>query len=87
MESQADDTEQIVDKFHGFGDSFDSLREQTNLIKVEAEKIVEVFHNSQSVINNLIAIKEQNEQEVQKSRILRKNCRKARAALVKLQVQ
>lgn len=66
MESQADDTEQIVDKFHGFGDSFDSLREQTNLIKVEAEKIVEVFHNSQSVINNLIAIKEQNEQEVQK---------------------
>jgi len=66
METQSNDTEIIVDKFHGFGDSFDSLREQTNLIKEEAQQIVEIFRNSQAVIQNLISINEQNEQEVQK---------------------
>jgi len=66
METQSNDTEIIVDKFHGFGDSFDELQEQTNLIKEDAHKIIAIFRNSQVVIQNLIAIKEQNEQEVQK---------------------
>ncbi|MDQ0061767.1 methyl-accepting chemotaxis protein [Paenibacillus harenae] len=66
METQSKETEQIVDKFHGFGESFVSLREKTELIKVEAEKIVGIFHQSREVIENLIRVKEQNEQEVQK---------------------
>lgn len=66
MDMQSNDTEQIVDKFHGFGESFASLGEQTALIKEEAEKIVGIFHHSRSVIDNLIRVKEQNEQEVQK---------------------
>jgi methyl-accepting chemotaxis protein len=66
METQSKDTEQIVDKFHGFGESFVSLREKTDLIKGEAEKIVDIFHQSREVIENLIRVKEQNEHEVQK---------------------
>lgn len=66
METQSKDTEQIVDKFHGFGNNFASLGEVTALIKQEAEKIVEIFHNSRTVIDHLVRVKEQNEQEVQK---------------------
>lgn len=66
METQSKDTEQIVDKFHGFGESFVSLREKTELIKGEAEKIVGIFHQSREVIENLLRVKEQNEHEVQK---------------------
>lgn len=66
METQSKDTEQIVDKFQGFGESFVSLGDKTNLIKEEAEKIIGVFHNSRDVINNLVRVKEQNELEVQK---------------------
>jgi methyl-accepting chemotaxis protein len=66
METQSKDTEQIVDKFQGFGESFVSLGDKTNLIKEEAEKIIGVFHTSRAVIDNLVRVKEQNEQEVQK---------------------
>lgn len=66
METQSKDTEQIVDKFQGFGESFVSLGDKTNLIKEEAEKIIGVFHTSRAVIDNLVRVKEQNELEVQK---------------------
>lgn len=66
METQSKDTEQIVDKFQGFGESFVSLGDKTNLIKEEAEKIIGVFHKSRTVIDNLVRVKEQNELEVQK---------------------
>ncbi|WP_243734858.1 methyl-accepting chemotaxis protein [Paenibacillus turpanensis] len=66
METQSRDTEQIVDKFHSFGESFESLRGKTNLIKEEADKIITIFHNSRTVIENLIRVKERNELEVKK---------------------
>lgn len=66
METQARDTEQIVDKFHGFGDKFATLQVKTNMIKGEADKIIDVFHQSRDVIDNLIQVKNKNEIEVQK---------------------
>lgn len=73
MESQSRDTEQIVDKFQGFGDKFASLSHKTELVKEEARKIIDVFHQSHAVIENLIRINNKNEEEVQKiSEITRK---------------
>ncbi|PZD97144.1 methyl-accepting chemotaxis protein [Paenibacillus sambharensis] len=66
IETQSQDTEQIADKFQGFGDQFGSLREKTETIKEQARSIVEVFHQSRPVIDNLSHIKSRNEEEVQK---------------------
>ncbi|CAM3711525.1 methyl-accepting chemotaxis protein [Marinicrinis lubricantis] len=66
METQSKDTDQIVDKFYGFGEQFVTLRERTDKIKEQAESIIEVFHQSHSVIENLIQVKNKNEAEVQK---------------------
>lgn len=66
METQSKDTEQIVDKFHGFGEDFAALKQKADLIEGEANKIVDIFHQSRSVIDHLIQVKEQNETEIQK---------------------
>ncbi|MHA7967623.1 methyl-accepting chemotaxis protein [Paenibacillus sp. CAU 1782] len=66
IESQARDTEVIVDKFAGFGDRFASLAEQTETIRGRAEQIVEVFHSGNKVMDELAAVKDQNEREMEK---------------------
>lgn len=66
IESQARDTEIIVEKFSGFGDRFASLAEQTETIRGRAEQIVEVFHSGNKVMDELSAVKDQNEQEMAK---------------------
>lgn len=66
MESQSHDTEQIVDKFYGFGEKFASMSDKAQAVKERAEEIVEVFYTSNEVVHNLIRINNQNEEEVQK---------------------
>ncbi|MBB3112509.1 methyl-accepting chemotaxis protein [Paenibacillus phyllosphaerae] len=66
MESQAQDTETIVDKFYSFGEKFAGMNGQAQLVKERADGIIEVFHASGEVVQELIRIKEQNESEVQK---------------------
>ncbi|MNU69624.1 Methyl-accepting chemotaxis protein McpC [compost metagenome] len=66
MESQSNDTEHIVDRFNGFGEKFATLGDQAQSVQERAEEIVEVFHTSNQVVENLIHIKDQNEEEVQK---------------------
>lgn len=66
MESQSNDTEHIVDRFNGFGEKFATLGDQAQSVQERAEEIVEVFHTSSQVVENLIHIKDQNEEEVQK---------------------
>lgn len=66
MESQSYDTEQISDKFYGFGQKFELITQQVQAIQDRSEDIVEVFHSSEKVIENLINIKDVHEKEVQK---------------------
>lgn len=66
MESQSNDTEQIVDKFHGFGEKFVAMNDNSQLVRERAEEIVEVFHTSNQVVEDLIQINDKNEQEVHK---------------------
>ncbi|WP_240353314.1 methyl-accepting chemotaxis protein [Cohnella algarum] len=73
MESQAKDTEKIVDKFSGFGVRFGFLSEQANAIKERAEQIVDVFHSGNKVMEELAEAKDRNEQEVLKISEITKN--------------
>ncbi|WP_269865458.1 methyl-accepting chemotaxis protein [Paenibacillus caseinilyticus] len=66
MESQADDTEKIVDKFNGFGEKFASMNIKAQLVSERAEQIVDVFHTSSEVVDSLSQINDKNEEEVQK---------------------
>lgn len=66
MESQANDTELIVDKFVSFGEKFVSMNEKAQSAKDRADDIVEVFHSSNEVVEELSKISEKNETEVQK---------------------
>ncbi|MUT65180.1 methyl-accepting chemotaxis protein [Paenibacillus sp. NEAU-GSW1] len=64
IESQANDTEQIVEKFYSFGEKFTLLNEQSVSIEERAEEIINVFHSSGQVIEQLIVTKNSNEEEV-----------------------
>ncbi|AJY74351.1 chemotaxis protein [Paenibacillus beijingensis] len=64
MEAQAQDTERIVDKFYDFGEKFVSMNDIAQSVKQRAEEIVDVFHSSVDVIENLSRINNTNEEEV-----------------------
>lgn len=66
MESQSYDTEHIVDKFYGFGEKFVAMNDKAQSVKERAEEIVDVFHTSNQVVENLIQINDKNEEEVHK---------------------
>ncbi|MBB3110940.1 methyl-accepting chemotaxis protein [Paenibacillus phyllosphaerae] len=66
MESQAEDTEMIVDKFYSFGEKFAGMSGKAQSVKNRADGIIEVFHTSGEVVKELININEKNENEVQK---------------------
>lgn len=66
IESQAHDTETIVDKFLSFGEKFVSMNEKAQSVKERADEIIEVFHSSNQVVEELSNISEQNDEEVQK---------------------
>ncbi|ASA19454.1 methyl-accepting chemotaxis protein [Paenibacillus donghaensis] len=66
MESQSNDTEHIVDKFYGFGEKFALMNGNAQSVRGRAEEIVDVFHTSNQVVEELIQINERNEQEVHK---------------------
>ncbi|WP_260183023.1 methyl-accepting chemotaxis protein [Paenibacillus baekrokdamisoli] len=66
MESQSNETELIVGKFYGLGEQIATISQTAQSVKNRSEAIVEVFHTSNEVIENLIEINNRNEQEVQK---------------------
>ncbi|WP_134685521.1 methyl-accepting chemotaxis protein [Brevibacillus migulae] len=66
MESQAQDTEHIVNKFYGFGEKFASMSAKALAVRERSEEIINVFHSSKHVVGELIQINEQNEEQVQK---------------------
>ncbi|MFD0698648.1 methyl-accepting chemotaxis protein [Paenibacillus sp. GCM10027628] len=66
MESQSHETEHIVGKFYGLGEKIAAIGSRSQSVKERSEAIIEVFHTNREVIDNLIAINNRNEQEVQK---------------------
>ncbi|MDK8192564.1 methyl-accepting chemotaxis protein [Paenibacillus sp. UMB7766-LJ446] len=64
MESQANDTEAIVDKFMNVGNKIENVNEMSQAVKQRADGITEAFKNNQAVIDALIAVNDQNESEV-----------------------
>ncbi|MEK4330733.1 methyl-accepting chemotaxis protein [Paenibacillus sp. FSL R7-0312] len=66
MESQSEDTDTIVQKFHGFGEKFAAMNLNAQLVRTRAEEIVGVFHTSTQVVEQLIEINVKNEEEVHK---------------------
>lgn len=66
MESQSEDTDNIVHKFYGFGEKFTAMNLNAQLVRKRAEEIVGVFHTSTQVVEELIEINVKNEQEVHK---------------------
>lgn len=66
MESQANDTEMIVDKFFSFGEKIVSMNDKAQSVKERADEIVTVFHDSSKVIGDLAKISESNDAEVRK---------------------
>ena len=66
MEAQSQDTENIVNKFYGFGEKFASMSAMALAVREGAEEIIKVFHGSKHVVGELIHNNEQNEEQVQK---------------------
>lgn len=66
METQSQDTEKIVDKFIELGNKIENVGKQTSTVKNRTDGIIDVFHGSKAVIEQLIKINDQNEDEVQK---------------------
>ncbi|WP_232697810.1 methyl-accepting chemotaxis protein [Brevibacillus daliensis] len=66
MELQAQDTELIANRFQELGKKIENVGEQTEVVRSSAEGIVEVFHGSHEVIEQLSQINDKNEQEVEK---------------------
>lgn len=64
MESQANDTEAIVDKFMNVGNKIENVNEMSQSVKLKADEITDAFKNNHKVIDVLIAVNEQNEAEV-----------------------
>lgn len=66
MESQAQDTEHIVNKFNGLGEKIVYINGTAMSVKERSEQIIEVFHTGNQVVENLIQINDKNEVEVGK---------------------
>ncbi|MEC0108650.1 methyl-accepting chemotaxis protein [Paenibacillus taichungensis] len=64
MESQANDTEAIVDKFMNVGNKIANVNEMSQSVKLKADEITDAFKNNHEVIDALIAVNGQNEAEV-----------------------
>ncbi|MFS0871927.1 methyl-accepting chemotaxis protein [Paenibacillus xylanilyticus] len=64
MESQASDTESIVDKFMNVGSKIASVNEKSQAVKRKADEITDAFENNHEVVDKLIAVNNQNEIEV-----------------------
>ncbi|WP_307216257.1 methyl-accepting chemotaxis protein [Paenibacillus tundrae] len=64
MESQANDTEAIVNKFMNVGDKIASVNEMSQEVKQKADDITDAFKNNHAVIDALIMVNDQNEAEV-----------------------
>lgn len=64
MESQANDTESIVDKFMNVGNKIESVNEMSQSVMLKADEITDAFKNNHEVIDALIAVNGQNEAEV-----------------------
>ncbi|MGW7157979.1 methyl-accepting chemotaxis protein [Paenibacillus sp. LK1] len=64
MESQANDTEAIVDKFMNVGNKIAKVNEMSQSVKLKADEITDAFKNNHEVIDALIAVNGQNEAEV-----------------------
>lgn len=64
MESQASDTESIVDKFMNVGNKIASVSEKSQAVKRKADEISDAFENNHEVVDKLIAVNNQNEIEV-----------------------
>ncbi|WP_167350896.1 methyl-accepting chemotaxis protein [Paenibacillus amylolyticus] len=64
MESQANDTESIVDKFMNVGNKIENVNEMSQSVRLKADEITDAFKNNHEVIDALIAVNGQNEAEV-----------------------
>ncbi|WP_340399128.1 methyl-accepting chemotaxis protein [Paenibacillus sp. FSL H8-0079] len=64
MESQANDTESIVDKFMNVGNKIENVNEMSQSVMLKADEITDAFKNNHEVIDALIAVNGQNEAEV-----------------------
>ncbi len=64
MESQANDTESIVDKFMNVGNKIENVNEMSQSVMLKADEITDAFKNNHEVIDALIAVNDQNEAEV-----------------------
>ncbi|MFX3646799.1 MAG: methyl-accepting chemotaxis protein [Paenibacillus sp.] len=64
MESQANDTESIVDKFMNVGNKIENVNEMSQSVRLKADEITDAFKNNHEVIDALIAVNAQNEAEV-----------------------
>lgn len=64
MESQANDTEAIVDKFMNVGNKIENVSEMSQSVKLKADEITDAFKNNHEIIDALIAVNGQNEAEV-----------------------
>ncbi|NMI07844.1 methyl-accepting chemotaxis protein [Paenibacillus sp. SZ31] len=64
MESQANDTESIVDKFMNVGNKIENVNEMSQSVMLKADEITDAFKNNHEVIDVLIAVNGQNEAEV-----------------------
>lgn len=64
MESQAHDTEHMVGKFSQLGDKIVTINHRAQTVKGSTEAIMEVFHSSKEVIDNLMDNNRKNEEEV-----------------------
>ncbi|AJS61730.1 chemotaxis protein [Paenibacillus sp. IHBB 10380] len=64
MESQAHDTEHMVGKFSQLGDKIFTINHRAQTVKGSTEAIMEVFHSSKEVIDNLMNNNRKNEEEV-----------------------
>ncbi|UQZ33252.1 methyl-accepting chemotaxis protein [Paenibacillus sp. PK3_47] len=66
MESQANDTGTMVEKFFSFGGKIVSMNDKAQSVKERADEIVTVFHDSSRVIEELARVSENNDAEVRK---------------------
>ncbi|MCY9580345.1 methyl-accepting chemotaxis protein [Paenibacillus alvei] len=64
MESQALDTEHIVNKFGDLGDKIAVVNQLSSAVKDRTDSIIEVFHSGNEVVNQLIHTHSDSEQEV-----------------------
>lgn len=64
MESQAKDTEAIVDQFMNVGSKIVSVNEISQSVMAQADELTDAFQNNHEVIDALIAVNDRNEAEV-----------------------